>query len=51
MKNRKEHFMPEALLNSQLATLERPGYAWSFSIEKEPEEIVNEIVGLIKIRS
>ena len=44
MKNRKGHFMPEALLDSQLATLEKPPYAWCFSIEKDPESIVDEIM-------
>lgn len=43
MEGRKGHFMPEALLDSQLATLEKPSYAWCISIEKDPESIVNEI--------
>lgn len=41
MQNRKGHFMPEGLLNSQLLILEEPSYAYCFSIEKEPQEIVN----------
>jgi gluconokinase len=47
MKNRKGHFMPEELLHSQLATLEKPAYAYSVSIEKEPETIVAEIISII----
>jgi gluconokinase len=47
MKARKGHFMPQALLDSQLATLEKPSYAWCFSIEKDPESIVNEIMNRI----
>jgi gluconokinase len=48
MKNRKGHFMPKELLTSQLATLEIPVYAHSFSIEKKPEEIVKAIIRVIK---
>lgn len=44
MKKRKNHFMPQALLQSQLATLEKPVYAHTFSIEKDPEAIVKEIL-------
>jgi carbohydrate kinase (thermoresistant glucokinase family) len=47
IKNRKGHFMPEKLLQSQLATLEKPAYAYCFSIEKDPETIVNEILRII----
>ena len=39
--------MPEKLLQSQLITLEKPAYAYSFSIEKDPETIVNEIMGIL----
>lgn len=48
MKERKNHFMPETLLQSQLTTMEKPSYAYCFSIEKKPEAIVNEIIHLIK---
>ena len=51
IKNRKGHFMPEALLRSQIATLEFPSYAYSFSIEKEPQLIASEIIALLKIHS
>jgi len=44
MENRKEHFMPESLLDSQLATLEKPSYAYCISIEKDPGSIVAEIL-------
>jgi gluconate kinase len=44
MEKRKNHFMPEELLHSQFATLEKPSYAYSFSIEKDPASIVNEII-------
>lgn len=48
MKERKNHFMPEALLQSQLSTLEKPSYAHCFSVEKSPEAIVEEIMCLLK---
>jgi carbohydrate kinase (thermoresistant glucokinase family) len=47
MKNRQWHFMPEALLHSQMATLELPPYAHSFKIESDPETIVNDIAHLV----
>lgn len=47
LKNRQGHFMPEQLLKSQLATLEKPANAYCFPIEKSPEEIVNDFVKLI----
>jgi len=47
IKSRNGHFMPEELLHSQLVTLEIPSYAYSFSIEKEPETIVKKIVQLV----
>ena len=47
IKKRKGHFMPEELLQSQLATLEKPAYAYCFSIEKDPEAIANEILRII----
>jgi carbohydrate kinase (thermoresistant glucokinase family) len=47
MKARKGHFMPEALLDSQLATLEKPSYAWCISIDKDPESILDEIMNRI----
>jgi carbohydrate kinase (thermoresistant glucokinase family) len=47
MEKRRNHFMPEALLQSQFSTLEKPSYALCFSIEKKPEVIVDEIVNRI----
>ncbi len=43
MENRA-HFMPSALLKSQFETLELPDYGIHVSIEKAPEEIINEIL-------
>lgn len=51
MKNRAGHFMPGTLLQSQLATMEKPVYAYCFSIEKDPETITNEILNTIKDNS
>lgn len=48
MKSRKGHFMPDTLLPSQLATLEKPAYAHSFSIEQDPATIADGIVQLMK---
>ncbi|MGZ3847174.1 MAG: gluconokinase [Flavisolibacter sp.] len=47
IKNRQGHFMQEGLLRSQLETLEIPAYAYTFSIEQEPERIVSKIVDII----
>lgn len=48
LKNRKGHFMPEQLLQSQLATLEKPANAYTFSIKKNPETIAGEIVRMVQ---
>lgn len=48
MKNRTGHFMPQTLLKSQLSVLEKPAYAYCFSIEKDPETITNEIFNILK---
>ena len=45
LKNRKDHYMPPDLLRSQFEALEEPDDALVVSIEKSPEEIVDEIVG------
>jgi len=50
MAGRKGHFMPEKLLESQIRTLEKPSYAYCFSIEKKPETIVSEIMDIISNR-
>ena len=44
LKARKNHFMPPTLLDSQLATLEPPANALTFSCEKNPEEIVKALI-------
>jgi gluconokinase len=44
LKARRGHFMPPALLDSQLATLEPPADALTFSCEKSPEEIVAAVI-------
>jgi gluconokinase len=43
LKNRPGHFMPPALLESQLAILEPPADALVFSCEKSPPEIVTAV--------
>lgn len=48
MANRPGHFMPRTLLESQLQVLEKPDYAYRFSIENDPETITNEILNTIK---
>lgn len=48
IKNREGHFMPEVLLESQLETLEIPEYAFSFSVEKDPATIVNNIMEVLR---
>jgi len=44
LQNRRGHFMPPALLSSQLATLEPPADALVFSCEKSPKNIVAELM-------
>jgi gluconokinase len=44
LKNRTGHFLPPAMLESQLATLEPPANALVFSCEKSPETIVAELL-------
>lgn len=44
MKTRKNHFMPECLLQSQFETLENPENAITIGINKNPEEIVKKII-------
>lgn len=47
---RTDHFMPAALLDSQLASLETPHDAVSADISKSPENIVAEILSGLQIR-
>lgn len=44
MVDRKGHFMPEELLESQFEALEEPSEAITVSIEPPPEEIVSDIL-------
>ncbi|HEY0356251.1 MAG TPA: gluconokinase [Flavisolibacter sp.] len=47
MKNRPGHFMPAVLLRSQLDTIEKPTYAQSFSVHRDPAIIVKEIMSCL----
>ena len=47
LKERTGHFMPPSLLASQFAILEPPTDALTFSCEKPPEEIVEELVHVL----
>ncbi len=44
LRQRKDHFMPPNLLDSQLKTLEEPRNALTLSIELTPEIICNRII-------
>jgi gluconokinase len=44
LKARRGHFMPPTLLDSQLATLEPPVDALTFSCEKTPKQIVTALI-------
>ena len=51
---RKGHFMPPALLLSQLATLEEPGHdepAITVSIDAPPEVIETQILNLLQLKA
>jgi carbohydrate kinase (thermoresistant glucokinase family) len=49
MKERKDHFMPAALLSSQFDTLEPPANGIAIDISKTPEKIVQAIIsGIMK---
>ncbi|HEX7617113.1 MAG TPA: gluconokinase [Verrucomicrobiae bacterium] len=50
LKSRCGHFMPPGLLDSQLAALETPSDALTFSCEMPPEEIVAALVQTLGIR-
>ena len=47
LNNREGHYMPPELLQSQFAALEEPENAFVVSIDKPPEEIVDEVVGML----
>jgi gluconokinase len=49
LKNRRGHFMSPNLLDSQFAILEPPAGALSFSCEKSPEAIVEELIQVLGV--
>jgi gluconokinase len=47
LAERRGHFMPPSLLDSQLATLEEPAFdehAWAYDIRKSAQKIVDDVV-------
>lgn len=48
LQQRREHFMPVSLLDSQLADLEIPQNALSIDVAMAPEQIVHEIIHYFK---
>lgn len=48
LKNRKDHFMPIALLKTQFETLEPPSKAIAVSIAPQPDQIVQEVLKQLK---
>lgn len=48
MRNRKAHYMPVSLVDSQFATLEEPADAVVADIAKRPDEIVRYIIEQLK---
>ncbi len=51
LKTRTGHFMPSSLLDSQLATLEKPVKGVSLDINRPPEVIADEIREILKRNS
>ena len=51
IKNRKEHFMPEVLLQSQFETLEEPDYGIKLDIEMSPRSITEKIINKLQHES
>lgn len=51
LNNRKDHFMSSDLLQSQFNTLEEPKNALEVNIGLKPQEIVEEIIKKIKMKS
>lgn len=51
MSQRKGHFMPDSLLDSQFEALEEPQQAITVSIDKTPENIVNKILSQLSQNS
>ena len=50
LKARKNHFMPPTLLDSQLAALEAPAEALTFSCDKSPEDITTALIQSLGLR-
>jgi gluconate kinase len=50
MRNRKGHFMPETLLDSQFSVLEPPEDAITVSVENTPEKILEEILSKLRYK-
>lgn len=48
ISERKGHFMPSTLLQSQLKTLEKPAYGIHIDVAQKPEKIVEIIINKIK---
>jgi len=48
MGKRKGHYMHSNMLDSQLATLEKPAYALQLSIKNTPEELVEQVVAALE---
>ncbi len=51
MQNRKDHYMPESLLQSQFNTLEVPTDAIAVSIDEDVRTITNKIIQILKKKS
>ena len=51
LNSREGHFMPPALLHSQLATLEEPGEAITVDIDQSPKRIIDSILNQISIET
>ncbi len=50
LQQRKDHFMPIALLKSQFETLQIPTNAITVSIEQKPDEMVSSIAKQFKTK-
>lgn len=51
LQERKDHFMPQGLLDSQFSTLEVPVNAITVSIQQTPLKIVSKIIAYYKSKS
>lgn len=51
LNSREGHFMPPALLHSQLATLEEPKEAITVNIDQSPKRIVKAIINQISVET